>query len=74
MNQLYEVIYSLGQREPSGTFIGEPGMQYLRTHVQATSSTNAQRIVENMFGGRDRCLAGPGTQSGGAGSVLPHLF
>lgn len=64
MNQMYEVIYSLGQREPSGTFIGAGGMQYLRTVVQATSSTNAQRIVESMFGGRERCLAGPGTLVG----------
>ena len=61
MNQLYEVIYSLGNREATGAFIGTAGMQYLRTTVQATSSTNAQRIVESMFGGTDRCLAGPGT-------------
>lgn len=60
MNQSYEVIYSLGQRESSGTFIGTSGMQYLKTTVQATSSTNAQRIVESMFGGYDRCQAGPG--------------
>ncbi len=64
MNQLYEVIYSLGERTPTGTFIGTGGMQYLRTTVQATSSTNAQRIVESMFGGRERCLAGPGTLVG----------
>jgi len=64
MNQTYEVIYSLGQREPSGTFIGTSGMQYLRITVQATSSTNAQRIVEGMFGGYDRCLAGPGVLVG----------
>ena len=64
MNQTYEVIYSLGQREPSGTFIGASGMQYLRITVQASSSTNAQRIVESMFGGYDRCLAGPGIQIG----------
>lgn len=60
MNQTYEVIYSLGNREPSGTFIGTSGMQYLRTTVQATSSTNAQRIVESMFGGYNHCQAGPG--------------
>jgi len=60
MNQTYEVIYSLGRREPSGTFIGTAGMQYLRTTVQATSSTNAQRIVESMFGGSNSCQAGPG--------------
>ena len=60
MNQTYEVIYSLGNREPSGMFIGTAGMQYLRTTVQATSATNAQRIVESMFGGYDRCQAGPG--------------
>lgn len=64
MNQLYEVIYSLGNREPSGTFIGTSGMQYLRITVQATSSTNAQRIVESMFGGYNSCLAGPGTLIG----------
>lgn len=64
MNQTYEVIYSLGQREPSGTFIGTAGMQYLRINVQATSSGNAQRIVESMFGGYDRCLAGPGVLVG----------
>jgi hypothetical protein len=64
MNQMYEVTYSLGQREPSGTFIGSSGMQYLRTVVHATSSTNAQRIVESMFGGYNRCLAGPGTLVG----------
>ena len=64
MNKLYEVIYSLGEREPSGMFIGEGGMQYLRITVQATSGTNAQRIVEAMFGGRNRCLAGPGTLVG----------
>jgi hypothetical protein len=64
MNRTYEVIYSLGQREPSGTFIGTSGMQYLRTAIQATSSTNAQRIVEAMYGGYDRCLAGPGTLIG----------
>ena len=60
MNQTYEVIYSLGQREPSGMFIGTGGMQYLRTTVQATSATNAQRIVESMFGGYNHCQAGPG--------------
>jgi hypothetical protein len=64
MSQLYEVIYSLGEREPSGTFIGEGGMQYLRITVEATSGTNAQRIVESMFGGRNRCLAGSGTLIG----------
>jgi len=57
MSQFYEVIYSLGQREPSGTFIGTSGMQYLRTTIQATSATNAQRIVESMFGGYNRCQA-----------------
>lgn len=64
MNQTFEVIYSLGEREPSGTFIGTSGMQYLRITVQASSSTNAQRIVEGMFGGRERCLAGPGVLVG----------
>jgi len=61
MNNLYEVIYSLGRREPSGTFVGTSGMQYLRITVTATSGTNAQRIVESMFGGDQSCLAGPGT-------------
>lgn len=60
MNQNYEVIYSLGLRETSGMFIGTAGMQYLKIVVQATSSTNAQRIVESMFGGYNRCQAGPG--------------
>lgn len=64
MRGQYEVIYSLGEREPSGMFIGEGGMQYLRIIVEATSSTMAQRIVEGMFGGRNRCLAGPGTLVG----------
>lgn len=64
MNQLYEVIYSLGNREPSGTFIGSAGLQYLRATVQATSSTNAQRIVEAMYGGYNHCQAGPGTLVG----------
>jgi hypothetical protein len=60
MQQTFEVTYSLGQREPSGTFIGTAGMQYLRTTVQATSATNAQRIVESMFGGYNRCQANTG--------------
>jgi hypothetical protein len=64
MSQLYEVTYSLGQREPSGMFIGEGGMQYLQITVQATSGTNAQRIVEAMFGGRNHCLASVGTLVG----------
>jgi hypothetical protein len=64
MNRTYEVIYSLGTREPSGTFIGTGGLQYLRTTVLATSGTNAQRIVESMFGGSNHCLAGPGTLVG----------
>jgi hypothetical protein len=60
MNREYEVIYSLGKKYGSGTFEGISGMQYLRIRVQATSSTNAQRIVESMFGGAERCQAGPG--------------
>lgn len=64
MNKTYEVIYSLGTREPSGTFIGTGGLQYLKTTVLATSSTTAQRIVESMFGGTNHCLAGPGVQVG----------
>jgi hypothetical protein len=56
----FEVTYSLGQRNGSGTFIGESTMQYQKTIVRAMSPTMAQRIVENMFGGRDRCLANPG--------------
>jgi hypothetical protein len=64
MNQTYEVIYSLGQRETSGTFIGTSDMQYRRMVVQATSPTNAQRIVEAMFGGRDQCQACNGTLVG----------
>jgi hypothetical protein len=64
MNQLYEVTYSLGSRESSGMFIGEAGMQYLHITVQATSSTNAKRIVEAMFGGQSSCLASYGTLVG----------
>jgi hypothetical protein len=60
MNQLYEVTYSLGQRLPSGSFTGIGGMQYLRIKVPATSGTNAQRMVEAMFGGPDRCVATTG--------------
>lgn len=60
MNREYEVIYSLGKKYASGTFEGTSGMQYLRIRVPATSSTNAQRIVEAMFGGPERCQAGPG--------------
>lgn len=59
-NQLYEVVYSIGARETSGTFIGTPGLQYLRTTIQATSNTNAQRIVEAMFGGYNSVQVGPG--------------
>lgn len=64
MNKTYEVIYSLGTRELSGTFIGTSGLQYLKITVLATSSTTAQRIVENMFGGTNHCLAGAGMQIG----------
>lgn len=60
MNQIYEVTYSLGQRLGSGTFTGEAGMQYLRIRVPATSGTNAQRMVETMFGGREKCSASTG--------------
>ena len=64
MNQIYEVTYSLGERLQSGTFTGIGGMQYLRIRVPATSSTNAQRIVEAMFGGREKCSATPGVLVG----------
>lgn len=60
MSNNYEVIYSLGEREPSGTFIGTSGMQYLRIVVQSSSGTNAQRVVEAMFGGYNRCQASAG--------------
>ena len=61
MNQTYEVIYSLGNREQSGMFTGTGGLQYLRATVQATSATNAQSMVEAMNGGTNHCLASAGT-------------
>jgi len=56
----YEVTYSLGNRGESGhgAFIGESTMQYQRIVVEANGPTTAQRIVENMFGGPQRCLVG----------------
>ena len=54
----YEVTYSLGNRGESGSgaFIGESTMQYQKMTVEANSGTNAQRMVESMFGGPGRCL------------------
>jgi len=56
----YEVTYSLGSRGESGNgaFIGESTMQYQKMVVEANGPTTAQRIVENMFGGYQRCLVG----------------
>ena len=54
----FEVTFSLGNRNQSGTFMGESTMQYQKVTVTATSATNAQRQVEAMYGGRDRCLVG----------------
>lgn len=56
----FEVTYSLGTRTGGGAFIGESNMQYQKIVVRAVSSNMAQRIVENMFGGTDRCQANPG--------------
>ncbi len=54
----YEVTYSLGNRGESGhgAFIGESTMQYQRMTVEANGPNTAQRIVESMFGGPQRCL------------------
>lgn len=58
----YEVTFSLGSRGPSGrgAFIGDSRMQYQKMVVQASSSTQAQRIVEGMYGGIEKCIASPG--------------
>ena len=54
----YVVTYSLGNRGESGhgAFIGESTMQYKTMTVEANGPTTAQRIVEGMFGGTQRCL------------------
>ena len=56
----YEVTYSLGNRGESGNagFTGTSGMQYQKMIVEANGPTTAQRIVENMFGGPQRCQVG----------------
>jgi len=56
----YEVTYSLGDRGESGNagFTGTAGMQYQKIVVEANGPTTAQRIVESMFGGPQRCLVG----------------
>ena len=56
----YEVTYSLGHRGESGhgSFTGSSDMQYLKIVVEANGPNTAQRIVESMFGGPQRCLVG----------------
>ena len=58
---LFEVSYQLGNREPSGSFISESAIWYKIT-VDSFSATNAQRQVESMMGGSNRCLVGPAYQ------------
>lgn len=53
---MFEVIYSLGNKTPSSSFQAESTMQYQKMSVEASSGTNAQRIVESMFGGPNQCL------------------
>lgn len=57
----YEVTYSIGNRGESGygAFVGESTLQYQKIVVEANGPTTAQRIVESMFGGRERCQVGP---------------
>ena len=53
---LFEVSYQLGKREPSGTFIGET--IWYKIVVDAFGLGIAQRQVESMMGGPNRCLIG----------------
>lgn len=56
---MFEVSYQLGRRESSGsTFIGENANWYKMT-VDAVNLTMAQRQVESMMGGPNRCQVGP---------------
>lgn len=56
---MFEVSYQLGNRGESGhgAFIGESSVWYKMT-VDAFSLTQAQRQVESMMGGHQRCLIG----------------
>jgi len=54
----FEVSYQLGTREPnSGAFCSTGSVWYTMV-VESSSLTNAQRQVEAMNGGYDRCLIG----------------
>jgi hypothetical protein len=64
MNFTYEVSYQPGRREPSGTFISDTCHWYKIT-VNASCIAIAQRQVESMMGGYNRCLIGPVMQKNG---------
>jgi len=59
---LFQVTFSIGDRGTSGdgAFVSVPGLNYQTITVNAPSSVQAQRIVENMFGGAEVCSASPG--------------
>ena len=52
----YEVTFSVGTKTDSSSFQAESTLQYQKMTVEATSGTNAQRMVEAIFGGPNRCL------------------
>lgn len=53
--QLFEVRYSLGQKNGSGGFSGTSSTSNLSTTVTAQHQGQARDMVESMYGGSSNC-------------------
>jgi hypothetical protein len=55
MHNLYEVTFSTGERNNSGTWFGSTSTSFMTTQVNALHNIQAREMVESMYGGPSHC-------------------